>query len=91
MYHYPIQNIFQLVRELNVKSHIIKTLEDNIYEYLFKFSKENGFLCLKAIEKIIKKKIGLATYKFKFVHKQRCLKKLLKEWMFNLEEILVTH
>lgn len=65
MYLYPIQNIFQMIRELNVQT--IKTWEDNTYEYLPKFSKEKAFPCLKAIEKIIK--INLATYKFKSVHK----------------------
>ena len=58
-----------MIGGLNVKSHALKSLEENIYEYLFKLSKENNFLCLKAKEKIIKKKISLATYKFKSVHK----------------------
>lgn len=29
MCHYPIQNIFQVIKELNVKDQTIKTSEDN--------------------------------------------------------------
>lgn len=61
--------MFQMTGRLNVKSHTIESLVENICEYLFKLSKENHFLCLKEKEKIIKKKISLATYKFKSVHK----------------------
>lgn len=34
MCHYPIQNIFQVIKELNVKDQTIKTSEDNMYIYL---------------------------------------------------------
>lgn len=42
MCHYPIQAIFQTIKELSVKSQMIKTLGDNTYDIYLNSLGEKG-------------------------------------------------